>query len=102
MFLYLLDEDGDKIILPVEDIKETVTALRCFGYLSSMSPIQIFVQIPADSTKNASKVEEQSAKMRGCEDSGLIIADKLILLESTIHILGQRIVHLLEDLGNKF
>ena len=102
MFLYLLDEYGDKIILPVEDIKETVTALRCFGYLSSMSPIQIFVQIPADSTKNASKVEEQSAKMRGCEDSGLIIADKLILLESTIHILGQRIVHLLEDLGNKF
>lgn len=98
---YLLDEDGDKIILPVDDIKETVTALRCFGYLSSMSPIQIFVQIPADS-KNGSKLEEQSAKMRGCEDSGLIIADKLSLLESTINILGQRIVHLLEDLGNKF
>jgi hypothetical protein len=68
-----------------------------------MSPIQIFVHIPADSTKNASnKLEEQSAKMRGCEDSGLIIADKLILLESTIHILGQRIVNLLKDLGNKF
>nr|CAH0103699.1 unnamed protein product [Daphnia galeata] len=94
-----IDEDGDKIILPVDDIKETVTALRCFGYLSSMSPIQIFVQIPADSTKNASKLEEQSAKMRGCEDSGLIIADKLSLLESTINILGQRIVHLLEDLA---
>jgi mevalonate kinase len=100
MFLYL-DKDGDKIVLPVDDIKETVTALQCFGFYLSNTPIQIFVQTQdlKKLTKASSKLEDRSAKICGCGDCGLIIADKLSQLESTIHILGQRIVVLLEDLG---
>ncbi len=98
--LYLLDDFDDKIVLPIDDIKETVTALRCFGYLSSMSPIQIFVQVPdSKNVTKESKAEERTAKIRCCEDGGQIIASKLSQLESTIHNLGQRIVVLLEDLG---
>jgi hypothetical protein len=87
--------------LPIDDIKETVTALRCFGFLSGLTPIQIFVQIPdsKDLIKDANKLEERTVKIRCCEDSAQIIANKLSKLESTFHNLGQRIVVLLEDIG---
>lgn len=100
-FVLFLDDFDDKIVLPIDDIKETVTALRCFDYSSSLSPIQIFVQVPDSKnvTKDESKVEERTAEIRCCEDSGQMIASKLSQLESTIHNLGQRIVVLLEDLG---
>jgi hypothetical protein len=98
--LLFLDDFDDKIILPIDDIKETVTALRCFDYSSNMSPIQIFVQVPDSKnvTKDESKVEERTAETRCCEDSGQMIANTLSQLESTIQNLGQRIVVLLEDL----
>ncbi|KAI9563803.1 hypothetical protein GHT06_011269 [Daphnia sinensis] len=95
-----IDEYDDKIILPVDDIKETITALQCFSYLSSL-PVQIFVQLP--DPKQPSTDVPQNKECRTvvpcCENSGLKIADTLNQLERTIHTLGERIVTLLEDLG---
>lgn len=84
-------------------MKESVIALQCFGYLSS-SPIKIFIQLP-DKKKPAKDVlqqEENKALVPHYEDSGLKIVDTLNQLEKTIHTLGERIVVLLEDLGEQF
>lgn len=96
----VIDDYDDKIILPVDDIKETVTALQCFSYLSSL-PIQIFVKLPVQKqpSKDILRDEEHKAGIPCCENSGLKIVDTLNQLERTIHTLGERIVTLLEDLG---
>ncbi len=97
--VFIVDEDDDKIVLPTDDIKETVTALQCFGYLSSM-PIQIFIQLPdkvAPSEDNNSRHEEKVATNNTypSENSIQKIAGKLSQLEITI----QRLVTMLENLS---
>lgn len=93
------DEDDDKIVLPIDDIKETVTALQCFGYLSSM-PIQVFIQLPdkvCPREETDSRHEEQvtANNMSPFENRVQNIAGKLGQLEITI----QRIVIMLENLS---
>ncbi|XP_057378882.1 uncharacterized protein LOC130700905 [Daphnia carinata] len=95
-----IDKYDDKIILPIDDIKETVTALQCFSYLSSL-PLQIFVQLPGQKqpSNDVLQNKEYNAVIPCCENSGLKIVDTLNRLERTIHTLGERIVTLLEDFG---
>ena len=90
--------------MPIDDIKETVTALQCFGYLST-TPIQIFIQmqdgIYPDSRQQEHKVAVNNT--HSSENGSIIkLTEKLSQLESTIQILGQRIVTLLENLSESF
>ena len=95
-----LDDYNGKIVLPIDDVKETVAILQCFQN-AFCNPINIFIQLPElhhilEKTKGGN---DEGQVTRVYNKSGILqTAEELERQETMIRSLVQRKLHLMEAL----